>query len=53
MSVIDLRGATVAGRFGLRATSARAVWGVVLVGFALFFAVPVLWLLLAPTKTDA
>lgn len=53
MSVIDLRGAAVAGRFGLRAKSARAVWGIVLVGFALFFAVPVLWLLLAPTKTDA
>jgi multiple sugar transport system permease protein len=32
---------------------ARVVWLIVIAGFFVFFALPVLWLLLAPTKTDA
>jgi multiple sugar transport system permease protein len=35
-----------------RATGARLVWGLVLIAFAAFFVVPVVWLVLAPTKTD-
>jgi multiple sugar transport system permease protein len=34
-------------------TMARVVWLIVIGVFFLFFAVPIIWLLLAPTKTDA
>ena len=34
-------------------TLARLTWLVVIAGFLVFFAVPIAWLLLAPTKTDA
>jgi len=37
----------------MRAGGVRAVWGAVLLAFVLFFAIPLLWLLLAPTRTDA
>ena len=30
----------------------RVVWLIVIAGFFIFFALPVVWLLLAPTKTD-
>lgn len=38
-------------QFARRAT-ARAAWFVVMLVFTAFFVVPVIWLLLAPTKTD-
>ena len=47
--------ALVGGRAGLRLTrrvGSRLAWLVVLLAFAGFFVVPVVWLLLAPTKTD-
>jgi multiple sugar transport system permease protein len=31
----------------------RVIWLIVIAGFFIFFALPVIWLLLAPTKTDA
>jgi len=31
----------------------RVIWLIVIAGFFIFFALPVVWLLLAPTKTDA
>jgi multiple sugar transport system permease protein len=31
----------------------RVLWLIVIAGFFVFFALPILWLLLAPTKTDA
>lgn len=31
----------------------RVVWLIVIAGFFVFFALPIVWLLLAPTKTDA
>jgi multiple sugar transport system permease protein len=31
----------------------RVLWVIVIAGFLVFFALPVIWLLLAPTKTDA
>ena len=33
--------------------SARVLWLIVIAGFFVFFALPFLWLILAPTKTDA
>jgi len=33
--------------------AARVLWLIVTAGFFVFFALPILWLLLAPTKTDA
>ncbi|HEX4092109.1 MAG TPA: carbohydrate ABC transporter permease [Trebonia sp.] len=35
-----------------RTVLSRVVWLIVVAGFVIFFALPVLWLLLAPTKTD-
>jgi multiple sugar transport system permease protein len=51
----------VAGRQGRRlvprqaASGAlgRVIWLIVIAGFFIFFAIPVIWLILAPTKTDA
>jgi multiple sugar transport system permease protein len=39
-------------RFQNRWTAGRALRGIVLLGFAVYCVVPLLWLLLAPTKTD-
>jgi multiple sugar transport system permease protein len=36
-----------------RTVLARVVWLIVIAAFFVFFALPVIWLLLAPTKTDA
>jgi multiple sugar transport system permease protein len=33
--------------------SGRILWLIVIAGFFVFFALPIIWLLLAPTKTDA
>jgi multiple sugar transport system permease protein len=48
------------GRTGRRASRpavtglvGRVVWLIVVAGFFIFFALPVVWLILAPTKTDA
>ncbi|MGD0808326.1 MAG: carbohydrate ABC transporter permease [Acidimicrobiales bacterium] len=35
-----------------RRTAVRLVWYIIMLGFTAFFIVPVIWLLIAPTKTD-
>jgi multiple sugar transport system permease protein len=40
-------------RHGVRSHAAPVVRGVVLLAFAVFFVVPLAWLVLAPTKTDS
>ena len=45
-------GGGIPRRFGVRHRAALALRALVLFGFAVFFAVPLIWLVLAPTKTD-
>ncbi|HEX3514758.1 MAG TPA: carbohydrate ABC transporter permease [Trebonia sp.] len=60
MSAPALVRGSARGRTGRRASRpavtglvGRVVWLIVVAGFFIFFALPVVWLILAPTKTDA
>ena len=47
------QGRRLAPRYAASGALGRVIWVIVIAGFFIFFALPVIWLILAPTKTDA
>ena len=47
------QGRRLAPRYAASGALGRVIWVIVIAGFFIFFALPVVWLILAPTKTDA